>query len=85
MTAPARSCTAPATLVRRHIDGSLEFLGRIDHQVKVRGHRIELGEIEGCAKARSHDLAQAVVVTRGSASDVRLVAYCVAKSRRGVR
>ncbi|RRD47243.1 non-ribosomal peptide synthetase [Tessaracoccus sp. OH4464_COT-324] len=33
-------------IVRRHPDGSLEFLGRTDHQVKIRGYRIELGEIE---------------------------------------
>ena len=62
-------------LVRRNADGALEFLGRIDHQVKLRGHRIELGEIEA---AIEHDeaVAQAVVLARQEASgDTRLVAY----------
>ncbi|AFJ01560.1 iron aquisition yersiniabactin synthesis enzyme (Irp2) [Methylophaga frappieri] len=45
-------------------DGNLEFLGRIDHQVKVRGHRIELGEIDA-AMATLPEIARAVAVTVG--------------------
>jgi len=75
---PAEIMYRTGDLVRRHADGALEFLGRIDHQVKIRGHRIELGEIED---ALLHDpaIAHVVVVARGSTSDVRLVAYCVTK------
>lgn len=59
--------------------GDLEFLGRIDHQVKIRSFRIELGEIE--AVLSQHPAVQEVVVTvREEESDRYLVAYVVAKA-----
>ncbi|HEV7506310.1 MAG TPA: amino acid adenylation domain-containing protein [Thermoanaerobaculia bacterium] len=57
-------------------DGSLDFLGRLDHQVKVRGFRIELGEIEA-ALAALPGVREAVVLARSDRSPdaLRLVAY----------
>nr|QMN69943.1 PsoB [Pseudomonas putida] len=57
-------------LVRQRADGTLEFLGRNDHQVKIRGLRIEPGEIEACL-TRIAGVREAVVL----AADARLVAY----------
>ena len=64
-------------LVRYLPDGNLEYLGRIDHQVKIRGMRIELGEIESCLV--QHELVDQVVVvaSEDSAGEKRLVAYLV--------
>jgi amino acid adenylation domain-containing protein len=61
-------------LARYRDDGSVEFLGRIDHQVKVRGFRIELGEIE-TVLARHPGVVEAVVVARGSGAEAELAAY----------
>ncbi|WP_010095773.1 condensation domain-containing protein, partial [Burkholderia ubonensis] len=61
-------------LARYRADGNIEFLGRIDHQVKLRGLRIELGEIE--ATLASHPWVDAAVVAlRGADDGARLVAW----------
>ena len=60
-----------------HGDGNLEFLGRLDDQVKLRGFRIELGDIES-ALSRHDDVREAVAMVRGEGGDARLVAYVVA-------
>ena len=64
-------------LVREQSNGTLFFLGRADHQVKVRGYRIEIGEIE--AVLREHPGILETVVLRWNATleDARLVAYIV--------
>ncbi|MET3498377.1 acyl carrier protein [Variovorax boronicumulans] len=55
-------------------DGTLEYLGRNDHQVKVRGFRIELGEIEAALSACA-GVREAVVLARGEGADKQLAAY----------
>ncbi len=60
-------------------DGTLQHLGRLDHQVKVRGFRIELGEIEA-ALLEQPGIRQVLVTTQQhDSADVRLVAYLVAE------
>ncbi|MEE8584938.1 MAG: amino acid adenylation domain-containing protein, partial [Acidobacteriota bacterium] len=61
-------------LARRRPDGVIEFLGRIDHQIKIRGFRVELGEIE--ASLEEHpDVLQAAVVEK----DGQLVGFVVGR------
>ncbi|MBD9374615.1 LLM class flavin-dependent oxidoreductase [Rhizobium sp. ARZ01] len=62
-------------LVRRHQDGTLEFLGRIDGQVKIRGHRVEIGEIEALLAADDSVSQAAVKAVEFGPGDTRLVAY----------
>ncbi len=61
-------------LVRYLPDGNLEFLGRADRQVKVRGYRIEPAEIEAVLQLHPH-VGEAIVVTCGQGEDKRLAAY----------
>ncbi|MEU0539074.1 amino acid adenylation domain-containing protein [Nocardia sp. NPDC005978] len=63
-------------LARLRSDGELDFLGRTDLQVKVRGHRIELGEIES-ALLGNPAIAQAAVTAQRAGGDVRLLGYVV--------
>ncbi len=63
-------------LVRWNSAGGLDYLGRTDFQVKVRGHRIELGEIETALLAVA-DVAQAAVTVRPSETGDQLVGYVV--------
>ncbi|KAF9181612.1 hypothetical protein BGZ49_004820, partial [Haplosporangium sp. Z 27] len=64
-------------LVRYNPDGNLVYLGRNDHQIKIRGFRVELGEIE--ARLREHpSVRETVIVALDTSGSKRLVAYVVA-------
>nr|WP_245772660.1 non-ribosomal peptide synthetase [Myxococcus fulvus] len=79
---PGASLYRTGDLARWRGDGTLEYLGRTDFQVKVRGQRIELEEIE-LALRRLPSVRDAVVLARAtSRNDVRLIAYVVAREGR---
>jgi amino acid adenylation domain-containing protein len=63
-------------LARVRRDGAVEYVGRVDHQVKIRGHRVELGEIEAALRQQP-EVRDAAVMLRID-GEPRLVAYVVA-------
>jgi amino acid adenylation domain-containing protein len=67
-------------LARYLPNGDIEYLGRIDHQVKLRGFRIEIGEIEAAIHQHSEIREAVIIVTEERQDDKRLVAYVVFQS-----
>ena len=68
-------------LARYLPDGNIEFLGRMDNQVKLRGYRIELGEIEATLGQHPSIREAVVMVREDSPGDKRLIAYVVPEKR----
>ena len=79
--APGERLYRTGDAVRWRADGTLEFLGRLDSQVKVRGHRVELGEIEALLCTAPGIECAAVTVSGDEAAGRRLVGYVVCSSR----
>ncbi len=76
---PASRLYRTGDLVRYRADSEIEFIGRLDNQVKVRGFRIELGEIESVLAQHPH-VGEAVVVARKDGGDKHLAAYLVPRA-----
>lgn len=76
---PAGRMYRTGDLARYLPDGNIEFLGRIDHQVKIHGYRIELGEIEGALRELRGVRDALVLANEDESGSKRLVAYVVPK------
>lgn len=72
---PGQRMYRTGDLARWRADGAVEFLGRSDHQVKIRGQRIELGEIDAAIVASGLVVRSLVTTHAAAAGDTRIVAY----------
>ena len=75
---PGQRMYRTGDLCRHRLDGTIEYLGRLDQQIKLRGFRIELGEIE-VQLAKHEDVQQAVVTVFEVGGERRLIAYFSSK------
>ena len=82
-TEPGQRLYKTGDLARYRADGAIEFLGRIDYQVKLRGYRIELGEVETVLAQYPGVRESVVVVHEDQTKNKRLVAYVVTHDKEG--
>ncbi|WP_164689690.1 non-ribosomal peptide synthetase [Herpetosiphon llansteffanensis] len=75
---PGQRLYRTGDLGRYRADGQIEFIGRIDQQIKLRGHRIELGEISSILNAHPAVEQSVVLIHDQASSTARLIAYVVA-------
>ena len=77
--APGARLYSTGDVARVLSDGNVEFLGRLDHQVKLRGFRIELSEVESVLNEHASIRESVVILGEDMAGDKRLIAYFVAE------
>ncbi|RIE04947.1 AMP-binding enzyme [Cohnella faecalis] len=81
--APGERMYRTGDLARWLPDGNIEYLGRIDEQVKVRGHRIELGEVESALRSHESVKEATVIARKDEEGSAYLCAYFVANGNLG--
>jgi amino acid adenylation domain-containing protein len=77
---PGARCYRTGDRARRLSNGELQYLGRADQQVKIRGHRIELAEIESALAQNPLVSQAAVLLQRAQSGEMRIIAYYVSET-----